>query len=186
MLEAEGSQLGTPHSAVQRELHAMGNQSIQSLQLLEGEEFDRVFLSQMITHHQGALDLANQVLDVARHPETREEAGKVISSQTKEIAQMTEWLKTWYGAEPSNKDQVLMRHDLAPILEVPIEDDRTFYQMMIHHHEGAIEMSRMVEGRTDRPELKEFARIRTTETVDFERYRQMAKELQGAPRVDAQ
>ena len=37
------------------------------------------------------------------------------------------------------------------------EADVTFLQDMVAHHEQAIEMAEMVEGRTDRPELNELA-----------------------------
>ncbi len=63
----------------------------------EGDELDRVFLAEMIVHHEGAVDMAEAVLARGKHPELKELAGDIVTAQTKEIAQMKGWLKTWYG-----------------------------------------------------------------------------------------
>ena len=49
------------------------------------------------------------------------------------------------------------------------EADVTFLQDMVAHHEQAIEMAEMVEGRTDRPELQELAsNIISSQTAEIE------------------
>ena len=47
----------------------------------------------MVAHHQGAMDMARQTLEVAKHAETKKEAEMVITNQKKEVALMTGWLQ---------------------------------------------------------------------------------------------
>lgn len=60
-----------------------------------GEEFDKAFLVQMIIHHQGAIDMANLVLQKSTRPELRNLANEIIAAQTKEINQMKAWQQQW-------------------------------------------------------------------------------------------
>lgn len=62
-----------------------------------GDEFDKEFLAEMIVHHQGAVDMAQEVLTSGKHPELKDFAQKIISAQTAEIKQMQGWQKSWYG-----------------------------------------------------------------------------------------
>lgn len=55
---------------------------------LTGEDYDRMFLANMIAHHQGAVDMANLALTSAKHQEIKDMANNIISAQTKEIGDM--------------------------------------------------------------------------------------------------
>ncbi|MCG8925366.1 DUF305 domain-containing protein [Lentzea sp. CC55] len=55
---------------------------------LEGTEFDRQWLSLMIQHHRGAVEMARKHLTAGTDPETRKLAQDVVSLQEKEIAEM--------------------------------------------------------------------------------------------------
>lgn len=61
-----------------------------------GNEFDKAFLSEMIMHHQGAVQMAEAALQYAEHDEIKQMAKAIISAQTSEITQMKEWQKRWY------------------------------------------------------------------------------------------
>jgi uncharacterized protein (DUF305 family) len=61
------------------------------------DEFDLRFLNAMITHHEGAIKMAKQVLIPTARPEIHALAGNIISSQSQEISTMQKWLKEWYG-----------------------------------------------------------------------------------------
>lgn len=62
-----------------------------------GDDFDRAFLSEMIMHHQGAVEMAEAALQSAKHQEIKDMAKAIISAQTSEIEQMQIWGKSWYN-----------------------------------------------------------------------------------------
>ena len=63
-----------------------------ALSAASGVEAERLFLSMMITHHEGALEMAEAVLDRSTHPNTRTFADAVLLSQASEIDLMTRML----------------------------------------------------------------------------------------------
>ena len=66
----------------------------QMTQLLaaEGEQFDRLFLTSMIAHHEGALAMANR-LGQGTHPQVMDMAKDVSATQSFEIERMQEVLR---------------------------------------------------------------------------------------------
>jgi len=52
---------------------------------------DRDFVSGMIPHHQGAIDMANVELKYGKDPQLRKLAQSIIDSQQTEIAMMEKW-----------------------------------------------------------------------------------------------
>lgn len=60
-----------------------------------GEAFDKAFLSEMIAHHQGAIEMARMALKDAEHPEIKRLARNIVSAQTTEIGEMQNWQKNW-------------------------------------------------------------------------------------------
>lgn len=74
----------------------MGNMNA-GLQGKKGDAFDQAFLSEMIVHHQGAIDMAKLALTSAKHQEIKDLANNIITAQTNEIAEMKAWQKSWYN-----------------------------------------------------------------------------------------
>lgn len=66
------------------------------LQGKTGDAFDQAFLSEMIIHHQGAVEMAQLALTNAKHQEIKDLAKAIIAAQNKEIADMKGWMKAWY------------------------------------------------------------------------------------------
>ena len=62
-----------------------------------GDAFDKAFIDEMITHHEGAVVMAEAALKNAKHQEIKDMADAIISAQTKEINQMKVWRSSWYG-----------------------------------------------------------------------------------------
>lgn len=56
-----------------------------------GAEFDAAFLSEMIVHHQGAIEMAELALENASDPRITALAEAIITAQTAEIADMESW-----------------------------------------------------------------------------------------------
>ena len=63
-----------------------------SLRDAEGATFDRLFLEGMIKHHEGAIKMAQKVLD-SKNVEVAALAAAIIDTQEKEIAFMQELIK---------------------------------------------------------------------------------------------
>ena len=62
------------------------------------EPFDRAFLDAMVPHHQSAIDAAKAAESRAQKPEVKRLAQEIVAAQQKEIDQMQQWRKAWYGA----------------------------------------------------------------------------------------
>lgn len=61
--------------------------------------FDQRFLTAMIAHHEGAIDMAREALTQAEHGEIKQLAQEVVTAQEREIAQMRGWQQQWYGVQ---------------------------------------------------------------------------------------
>ena len=65
-----------------------------------GDDFDAAFITAMIDHHQGAIDMAELAESRAEHDEIKQLSADIISAQEAEIAQMEQWRNDW-GYEDS-------------------------------------------------------------------------------------
>ncbi|HKR81378.1 MAG TPA: DUF305 domain-containing protein [Candidatus Saccharimonadales bacterium] len=68
---------------------------VDSLKGKTGDDFDKAFISGMIEHHQGAIDMANLAKASAKHQEIKSMADDIVSAQSKEIGQMKSWQSEW-------------------------------------------------------------------------------------------
>jgi uncharacterized protein (DUF305 family) len=58
--------------------------------------FDRRFLDGMIPHHQGAVNMGQDLLQKSQRPQMKKLAQNIITSQQSEINLMTKWRQEWY------------------------------------------------------------------------------------------
>lgn len=117
----------------------------------KGEDYDRMFLANMMAHHQGAVDMANLATANAKHQELKDMAQKIISDQNIEIAKMKQWQSQWgypasSGEEMVDHSAMGMSEDMARMTEElkglsGDEFDKKFISLMIEHHESAIDMA---------------------------------------------
>lgn len=80
--------------------HEMGNTMTNMTAGLEGksgEEFEKVFIDEMIVHHEGAVDMAEMLLQKTKRPELVKLGNDIINAQTSEIEMMREWRQTWFN-----------------------------------------------------------------------------------------
>lgn len=66
------------------------------MQGVSGDELDRIFLEDMIVHHQGAVDMAIIIRDKTQRPELKAFAQEIIDVQDQEITMMKSWLAQWF------------------------------------------------------------------------------------------
>lgn len=65
---------------------------LRKLRATRGEAFDRLFLTLMITHHDGAITMATDVKGQGNYIQIEEMADEVVAQQTSEIARMRDLL----------------------------------------------------------------------------------------------
>jgi uncharacterized protein (DUF305 family) len=62
--------------------------------MMGGNALDTMFLKMMIPHHQMAVDMSEDALSKAEHPELRNLAQEIRDEQSSEIELMQQYLKT--------------------------------------------------------------------------------------------
>lgn len=154
---------------------------MERLRELSGQEFEIEWMSMMIQHHQGAVEMAELVPDRANHQEIKDIAQNIIRDQTREVGEMTNWLKQWYNAMPH---EGMMHDDMGMMMRLEKargdEFDRLFLQMMHDHHRGAIAMAELVPARATHQELKTLAQnIMTTQEAEILQFMDWAKTWYG-------
>ena len=117
---------------------------------------DVTFAQEMIPHHRQATEMADLAVTRSQDAEVLDLAERISAAQGPEIETMTGWLESWGEEVPedmSGMDHSGMDHGSMPgmmsadqmaALEAASgpDFDRLFLEMMIEHHEGAIEMAR--------------------------------------------
>lgn len=129
-------------------------------QQAQHNDADLAFAQQMIPHHTEALEMAALTQGRTTNPKVLDLAKRVQDTQNPEIQQLTAWVDKW-GATPSTPSSESMPGtghgsghgeampgamsgaDMAELEKAKGNAfDRMWLDMMIKHHEGAIEMAR--------------------------------------------
>ena len=134
----------------------------------EHNDADVSFASDMITHHAQALSMVDLTLDRPLDPEVQALAEGIRDAQGPEIETMADWLTTWGEEVPETmRDHANAGHDMGDMsegmddmghddmpgmmsaddmdaLENASDEDfqAMWLEMMVEHHEGAVEMAR--------------------------------------------
>jgi uncharacterized protein (DUF305 family) len=166
----------------------MGTKAMDSLEKLSGKQFDIAWMSQMIQHHKGALEMAQKCVKTCNEPDVQKAAQTIINAQTKEIKQMTGWLKTWYGVVPDKNQMALMRQDMKSMMDSSMTGmvsmdgmahaDKAFLEGMIPHHQGAVDMAKLALTKAAKPELKKFAQqVITDQSKEIKQFQTWLKKM---------
>jgi len=104
----------------------------------------KVFLEEMIPHHQEAVDTSLLTMNDAdiTNPEIRTFAARVYDKQSFEIAQMKTWYLDWFGVE-YGATTTLLQAPYEPMMGdlTQVKGDnlgKAYLQNMITHHKHAI------------------------------------------------
>jgi len=133
----------------------------ESLRPLKSKEFEVMFLKHMIHHHQMAVETGGLTQSNTKRAELNKLGAEIVSKQKSEIDQMTGWLKSWHNETPGSMEgmpgmETMMKEMEALKTAKDAGFDRMFLDHMIHHHQGAVEMAKLIDGRSDRGELKQL------------------------------
>ena len=71
----------------------MSEEDMAALDAAEGTEASRLYLEQMIRHHEGAVDMARDEVNDGQNPEAVALAEDIIDAQESEIAEMEQLLQ---------------------------------------------------------------------------------------------
>ena len=124
---------------------------------------DAAFVAGMIPHHEGAVEMAQVVLDRGTRPELRAFAEQIIAAQDAEIATMRGWQADGTVAKADAGDMGDMSHEdmmggmSVDDLKRADDVDKAFLAAMIPHHEGAVMMAEMVKAGSPNAQVAKLA-----------------------------
>ncbi len=124
---------------------------------------DVMFAQGMIPHHQQAVEMADLAATGATDPEVKQLAAQIKAAQDPEIKTMTGWLQSWGKptAMPGGHSMpgMMADADMTKLKAARGKDfDRMFAQMMITHHNGAIQMARDEQSNGKNADAKALAK----------------------------
>lgn len=135
-------------------------------------EADISFAQDMIPHHQQAVEMAELASSRAADPQVKELATEIEAAQAPEIETMTTWLTEWGASLPTEEADghgsvhgdghdmpgMMTGQEMSALAGSAGEHfDRMFLEMMIRHHEGAVEMAATVQQQGQHPQVKALA-----------------------------
>jgi len=143
------------------------------------ESFSKIdigFLTDMETHHNGAINMSFDYLDRSHDPVVKHFAQEIISSQTQELAAMNGYLNRAGGADVAGDGSVAMAwmgHPVRPA-DMPgmptnaelaqldessgLGADDLFTHLMIRHHAGGIAMAEYAAEHGEHSGVRDLAR----------------------------
>lgn len=137
---------------------------------LKGDAFDEAYLADMLAHHEGAVNMAEMIGPGTERAELREFGADIVAVQSKEMLQMQQWQKDWgyeatYGGHASHggsSGNAMAGHmmDMGESLMGlrGAEFEKRFLELMIEHHQQAVDMSVYAEQNAEHQEVKDLAR----------------------------
>ncbi|MGH3782734.1 MAG: DUF305 domain-containing protein [Pseudonocardiaceae bacterium] len=134
---------------------------------------DIAFAQQMIPHHRQAIAMAELAPTRADNPKVRDFATQIKNDQNPEIATMTSWLQAWHappakndtgagstmgGMDRAARTGMMSNQQMSRLVNSSGPAfDRLFLQLMIAHHQGAVQMAATELGTGRNPDAKNLA-----------------------------
>ncbi len=122
---------------------------------------DVVFLQNMIPHHAQAITMSQMARNRAASPQVKDLAARIEAEQGPEIQQMRGLLTAWGTPAPATPGGMGgmrgMGQGQMPGMMSGTGFDRMFLQMMIVHHQGAVDMSQTELAQGSSPAARQLA-----------------------------
>jgi uncharacterized protein (DUF305 family) len=113
-----------------------------------GNRIDRAFVTEMVPHHQSAVEMAELAQRYSQRPEIKQLSREIIAAQNAEIEQLRGLDQRLADAGVAKRSLGITAHEMGTHMDPaalrraePFE--RAFLDMMIPHHEGAIRMAQL-------------------------------------------
>lgn len=173
-----------------QEMTNLMHEPMMEVPFLESDNLDLNFITNMIPHHQGAVDSAEFVLKHSKNKQIRAIATEIIKTQKSEIEQFNAMLeelenqKQLYSPKEvtlfNNQAKADMEAMHKAMNEVPLTNkiDRDFLQVMIPHHQGAVEASKQILIYSQNKLVREIAQtIIDTQEKEIEQFNKLLTKL---------
>ncbi|MBB1243627.1 DUF305 domain-containing protein [Streptomyces durbertensis] len=146
---------------------------------------DVAFAQGMIPHHRQALEMAELAADRAGSAEVRKLVKEIEDAQEPEIRKMSGWLRSWGEPVPRPDDAGgHAGHDMPGMMSSEemgkLEKssgrafDTAFLELMIKHHEGAVEMAKTEQDEGAYQPAKDMAEeIERSQSEEITRMREL-------------
>ena len=141
-----------------------------------------MFAQMMIPHHQQAVDMSTLAETHTTNPEVLALAKQIKDAQAPEIKQMTAWIESSGSSTDMGHDMgmggMLTEEQMAALENAQgAAFDKLYLEGMIGHHQGALQMAKMIEN-SDNAEAKELAaNIIKSQSAEIEKMKQMLEAL---------
>ena len=139
---------------------------------------DIMFAQMMIPHHQQAVDMSTLAETHTTNPEILALAKQIKDAQAPEIKQMTAWIESSGAGMDMGHDMgmggMLTEEQMAALENAQgAAFDKLYLEGMIGHHQGALQMAKMIEN-SDNAEAKQLAaNIMKSQSAEIDKMKQM-------------
>ena len=143
---------------------------------------DIMFAQMMIPHHQQAVDMSTLAETHTTNPEILALAKQIKDAQAPEIKQMTAWIES-SGAgmdmgHDMGMDGMLTEEQMTALGKAQgAEFDKLYLEGMIGHHQGALQMAKMIEDSNNAEAKTLAANIVKSQSAEIENMKQMLAAL---------
>lgn len=112
MMKTMGMHTNTTSQGMMNDSNMSMSEMNTALKGKTGDDFDKAFISGMIAHHQGAIEMANLAKQNAKHDEIKNLANDIVAAQTKEITEMKSWQSQWGYSTSASDDSSHNMNDM--------------------------------------------------------------------------
>lgn len=149
-----------------------------------GNGVDLAFVSDMIPHHEGAVEMARVAVERGDSDFVKELGNTIARTQAQEIEELKDLKRTLgnAGVEPTAMSHQMGTESDASMLRTAEPFDQAFIDMMVPHHRDAILMAREVLQKGENADVRKLAEaIISAQSTEIEEMNKFREESYGAP-----